>query len=470
MTAQEKIHEYLAAHRDEMIEDIKTLIKIDSARADVLPGKPYGEGAAKALEAGLALFEKHGFNGNNCDNYAIDTTINGKELGMDILAHLDVVPGGDGWTKTTPFEPIVEDGKMFGRGTSDDKGPAVAALYAMKAVRDLGFELDKDVRLILGSDEECGSSDIAYYFGKNSHAPMTISPDADFPLVFLEKGSLHTIFTAQVSLEDGLPRVKSAASGIKVNVVPAKADAKVEGMTVAEAESYAEKVTAQTGVQFTVSQAEDGVVKIHADGVSAHAASPMDGNNALTALLVLLASLPLAESKTKTLIHNLTKLFPHGDYCGGGLGVNLEDEISGKTTLTLDLFHLTDTEMGGTFDCRACNSATEENTKDVVEQKLSEAGFETDGSPLNPPHYVPKDSKLVKTLLETYTDVTGEVREPLAIGGGTYVHHIDNGVACGCADPSVDNHMHGPDEFVIIDQLVMSAEVFALAIVKLCRN
>ncbi len=468
MTAQEKIHEYLAAHRSEMIEDIKSLIKIDSARAEALPGKPYGEGAAKALEAGLALFEKHGFNGTNWDNYAIDTTINGKELGMDILAHLDVVPGGDGWTKTTPFEPIVEDGKMFGRGTSDDKGPAVAALYAMKAVRDLGFELDKDVRLILGSDEECGSSDIKYYFGKNVHAPMTISPDADFPLVFLEKGSLHTTFTAQVSLEEGFPRVKSIASGIKVNVVPAKADAVVEGITEEDLEAYIMPAEDKTGVQFTVSPAEDGALKIHADGVSAHAASPMDGNNALTALLVLLSSLPLAESKTKTLLHNVTKLFPHGDYCGGGLGVDLEDEISGKTTLTLDLFHLDDTKMSGTFDCRACNSATEENTKNVVEQKLSEAGFETDGSPLNPPHYVPRDSKLVKTLLETYTDVTGEVREPLAIGGGTYVHHIDNGVACGCADPSVDNHMHGPDEFVIIDQLIMSAEVFALAIVKLC--
>ena len=468
MTAQEKSHEYLAAHRDEMIEDIKSLIKIDSARADALPGKPYGEGAAKALEAGLALFEKHGFKGTNWDNYAIDTTINGKELGMDILAHLDVVPGGDGWTKTTPFEPIVEDGKMFGRGTSDDKGPAVAALYAMKAVRDLGFELDKDVRLILGSDEECGSSDIKYYFGKNVHAPMTISPDADFQLVFLEKGSLHTTFTAQVSLEAGLPRVKSVASGIKVNVVPARADAVVEGIIEEDLEGYIMAAEDKTGVQFTVFPAEDDSLKIHADGVSAHAASPMDGNNALTALLVLLSSLPLAESKTKTLLHNVTKLFPHGDYCGGGLGVDLEDEISGKTTLTLDLFHLTDTEMSGTFDCRACNSATEENTKNVVEKKLSEAGFETDGARLNPPHYVPKDSKLVKTLLETYTDVTGEVREPLAIGGGTYVHHIDNGVACGCADPSVDNHMHGPDEFVIIDQLVMSAEVFALAIVKLC--
>lgn len=468
MTVQEKIQEYLNAHRDEMVEDIKALVKINSERAEALPEKPYGEGAAKALKAGMELFEKHGFKGKNWENYAIDTSINQKELGLDILAHLDVVPGGDGWTKTTPFEPIVEDGKIYGRGTSDDKGPAVAALYAMKAVRDLGFELDKNVRLILGSDEECGSSDIEYYFKKNTHAPMTISPDADFPLVFLEKGSLHTTFTAKVTQEEQLPRVKSVISGVKVNVVPAKADAVVEGMTKNEIEMFCDNISAKTGVTFTVLQTEDNIVSIHADGVSAHAAGPMDGNNALTAMLELLASLPLAESQTTGLINNLTSLFPHGDYYGAGLGVNLEDEISGKTTLTLDLFELNETKMSGTFDCRACNSATNENTTKVVKKKLAEAGFESDSSTLNLPHYVPKDSILVKTLLETYTEVTGEIREPLAIGGGTYVHHIENGVACGCADPAVDNHMHGPDEFVIIDQLVMSAKMFALAILKLC--
>lgn len=468
MTQQERVHAYLEAHRDEMIEDIKELIRIDSARAEAKEGMPYGEGPAAALEAGLKIFEKHGFAGNNCDNYAIDTCINGKELGLDILAHLDVVPGGDGWTKTAPFEPVTEAGVMYGRGTSDDKGPAMAALYAMKAVKDLKFPLKKDVRLILGSDEECGSSDIRYYFEKHDHAPMTISPDADFPLVFFEKGSLHTTFMAKISPEERLPRVRSVQGGIKVNVVPAKADAVVEGLSEEELAVYAQKAESETGVKITLTGTEDGSVKIHVDGVSAHAASPMDGNNALTALLSLLASLPLADSRTAALIRNTVKLFPHGDYYGAGLGVDLEDEISGRTTLTLNLFQLNDEQISGTFDARVCNSANEENTKAVVEARLTEAGFGHDNSPLNPPHYVPRDSVLVKTLLETYTEVTGEVREPLAIGGGTYVHHIDNGVACGCADPATDNHMHGPDEFVIIDQLVMSAEVFALAILKLC--
>lgn len=467
MTTQEKIHAYLQEHREELVEDIMTLVRIDSAKAEAKEGKPFGEGPARALEEGTAIIEKYDFRVNNCDNYAIDASLNEEKPGLDILAHLDVVPGGDGWTLTTPFEPIVQDGRIIGRGTSDDKGPAMAALLAMRAVRDLGIELEKNVKLILGSDEECGSSDIRYYFQKNSHAPMTISPDADFPLVFFEKGSLHTSFFAKLSKDSSLPRIISAKSGIKINVVPAKADAEIEGMSISQFEPYAKSLESETGVKVTLS-GDEYCLKVHIDGASAHAASPMDGNNALTALIKLLASLPLAESRTKELVGKLAKLFPHGDFYGAGLGVNLEDEVTGKTTLTLDLFNLDENEIRGTFDCRACNAATEENTKAVVEAKYTEAGFEHDASPLNPPHYVPRDSRLVKTILDVYAQVTGEEREPLAIGGGTYVHHIDNGVACGCSDPAVDNHMHGPDEFVIIDQLIMSAEVFALTMISLC--
>lgn len=468
MTQKEMIRAFLDAHRDEMIEDIKTLVRIDSSRAEAQEGKPYGPGAAQALEETTGILERYGFQVNNCENYAIDTSLCGdKELGLDILAHLDVVPGGDGWTKTTPFEPIEENGVLYGRGTADDKGPAMAALFAMRAVKELGIELKKDVRLILGSDEECGSSDIKYYFGKNTHAPMTISPDADFPLVFLEKGSLRTSFETKTEIEAALPRVNRIQSGIKVNVVPAKADAEVEGLTIPEMEAYAQKTEQETGAKITLTE-QGSVVLVHVDGVSAHAAGPMDGINALTALLTFLTALPLAASQNTELLKRVVKLFPHGDFYGGGLGVNLEDEVSGKTTLTLDMFHLDENSMGGTFDSRTCTSANESNTKAVVEQKLTEAGFTHDNCPLNPPHYVPKDSTLVQTILAAYTEVTGEVREPIAIGGGTYVHHIENGVACGCADPAVDNHMHGPDEFALVEQLLMSAEVFAGIIIKLC--
>ena len=464
---QAMVDSYLSVHRQEMIDDIVSLCGIDSARGEAQPGMPFGKGPSDVLAAGSRILEKYGFSVNNCDNYAIDSLLNDKAPGLDILAHLDVVPGGDGWTVTSPFAPVVDGNTIYGRGTSDDKGPAMAALLARRAVRDLGFGLEKNVRIILGSDEECGSSDIRYYFTKNDHAPMTISPDADFPVIFLEKGRLGTTFTAQSALEEALPRVISVDGGIKSNVVPAKADAVVEGFTANDLLPFMNSVSTQTGVKFTATYVGERIL-IHAEGKSAHGSAPMDGVNAITGLLALLKTLPLAESRRKAQLQSVAKLFPHGDFYGTALGVDLEDEISGKTTLTLNLFHLNDKEIGGTFDARTCVSATEENTTAVVNAAFAAEGFADNGAKLNPPHYVPKDSELVKTLLETYTQVSGEVREPLAIGGGTYVHHIENGVACGCADPFVDNHMHGPDEFVLIDQLVMSAEIFALAILKLC--
>ena len=477
---KEKIRAYLDAHREEMIEDIKALVRIDSARTEAKEGMPFGEGPAAALAEGCRILEKHGFAPVNYDNYAIDARYNNKELQLDVLAHLDVVPAGEGWTVTEPFEPVVIDGKIYGRGTCDDKGPAMAAVYALLAIRDLGIELKKDVRLILGADEECGSSDIDYYFKKNSHAPMAISPDAEFPLIFIEKGSLHTSFEATLTPSEALPKVVSVKSGLKVNVVPAKAEAVVKGMSVEKLVPYCQKLEKELGVtvELTAGSPETesslagaekrGLVSVLVKGTSAHAASPMDGNNALTALLQLIASLPLAESSSFEMLRKVSRLFPHGDYHGAGLGVNHEDEISGKLTLTLDIFNMDETKLGGLFDCRACISANDENTRQVVYRRFEEAGFTHDNRPMGKPHYVPKESELVRTLLESNTKITGRVEEPLAIGGGTYVHGIENGVACGCGDLNVDTHMHGPDEFVIVEQLLMSAEIFADAFMKLC--
>ena len=156
---KEKISRYIDAHRKEMLEDIGALCRINSVKGSYRIGKPYGEGCSEALRTALHIAECYGFSINNYDNYVGTVDMNDKEAQLDILAHLDVVPAGDGWTVTEPFEPVVKDGKIYGRGTADDKGPAIAALYAMRAVNELGIPMKKNVRLILGTDEECGSSD-----------------------------------------------------------------------------------------------------------------------------------------------------------------------------------------------------------------------------------------------------------------------------------------------------------------------
>ncbi len=197
MDYQQQIQQYFAAQRQKMIEDICKLVRIRSVGEEAEPGKPYGPGPAAALAQALDMAREMGFAVRNYDNYVGTADLNDQPTQLAILAHLDVVHEGTGWTVTQPYEPLEKDGKLYGRGTGDDKGPAVAALYAMKAVKDLGLPLTKNVRLILGTDEERGSSDLNYYFNIEKAPPMSFSPDASYPVINIEKGGLHSAFTAQ---------------------------------------------------------------------------------------------------------------------------------------------------------------------------------------------------------------------------------------------------------------------------------
>ena len=249
---REKIDKFIDAHKTEMLEDIAELCKIDSTKDSYRAGRPYGDGCFEALGAALHIAECYGFSINNYDNYVGTVDLNDKEKQLDILAHLDIVPAGDGWTVTEPFVPVVKDGKIYGRGTADDKGPAIAALYAMRAVKELGIPVKKNVRLILGTDEECGSSDIRHYYSVEEEAPMTFSPDASFPVINIEKGSLHGQFTAEFEKSQALPRMVSFKSGTKSNVVPSKAEALFEGLDGSDTEAFAHTLEAELGIRFDV--------------------------------------------------------------------------------------------------------------------------------------------------------------------------------------------------------------------------
>lgn len=468
MEYREQISTYIEEHREEMIADIFRLVKIKSVLGEASEGRPFGEGPADALAEAMRIAEGHGFAVKNYDNYVGTADLNDKEQQLDILAHLDVVPEGDGWSVTEPYDPVVKDGKLYGRGSADNKGPAVAALYAMKAVKELKIPLSKNVRLILGTNEESGSGDIPHYYAVEKEAPMTFSPDADFPVINIEKGSLNGHFTARWEQSDVLPRVLRVSGGKIANIVPGKADALVAGI---EASVIAEKAAAlqrETGVVFTCQTAENGVA-VHAEGAGAHASKPEDGKNALTALLALLASLELADCGVNESVRKLHRLFPFGDHQAAALGIDIEDELSGKLTMNFSILEMDEKGFEATFDSRIPICGTKERVLDVVKAKMAEEGIALLNEEQNPPHHVPEDSEFVQTLLRCYEEYTGGKGECFAIGGGTYVHHLERGVAFGCAMPGTDNRMHGADEFAVVEELVTSAKIFAQAICELCR-
>lgn len=464
---RKEIEEFVEAHRQEMLEDICTLCRINSEKMPYKEGMPYGEGAFTALAEALSMAENYGFSITNYDNYVGTVDLNEKESQLDILAHLDVVPAGEGWKETEPFEPVVKGDKLFGRGTADDKGPAVAALYAMRAVKELGIPLKKNARLILGTDEECGSSDIAHYYAIEKEAPMTFSPDGSYPVVNTEKGGLNGHFTASFAPSDALPKLVSVEAGIKVNVVPGKARATVQGIDVEVMEKAAEEVSGETGIRFEFDVEEDAAT-ITAIGAGAHASKPEEGNNALTGLLVLIQRLPFAPCEQISAIGRLLELIPHGDTSGKALGIAMSDELSGDLTLAFSLLTISDRKLDGTFDSRCPVCATKENVLEVAKAKMAEKGFTLLNDSMKPPHHVDGDSEFIRTLLRTYEEYTGRTGECIAIGGGTYVHELKNGVAFGAAMPETDNRMHGADEFAVIEELIVSAKMFAQVIVDLC--
>ena len=211
------------------------------------------------------------------------------------------------------------------------------------------------------------------------------------------------------------------------------------------------------------------VFEITALGTNAHASTPDSGNNAITGLLELLCRLEFSPSKKIETIKKLYKLMPHGDTSGENLGIAVEDERSGALTLAFSMLNLKNNIMHGFFDCRIPVSGDGEKILKTVSEKFKGIDIEFLEDTVVKPHEVDGNSPFVKTLLSIYEDYTGLKGECLAMGGGTYVHDIENGVAFGAVFPGTDTKMHGADEFVVIDELVAAAKIFAQAIVELCE-
>lgn len=483
MTEREKIDAYFEKHAGEMLDDLKTLIKIPSIKSEALPGMPFGAQNAKVLETALKIASEKGLICHNVDNYVGTADINNNETTLGILAHLDVMPEGIGW-HFPAFDMTVSEDKIYGRGTADDKGPAIASLYALLAAKEIRPDLKKNVKLILGTDEECGSSDIAYYFSKEAPPKYVFSPDANFPVLNVEKGRLSTRFGAKWSKKsndlrtgDNHPEVLSITGGERFNAVPFEAKAILRGISKDKNNDgfkYSDLMTSiketskNTGISFSIRFPDDEKCEITATGVNAHGSTPEEGNNALTGLLRMLSTLPLAESESGRVIKELYKMFPHGDTLGKALGIDCFDELSGALSMNFSILNMDETGFEAGFDCRSAVSANQDFIIQRLRERLESFGAMIINEGVTPPHVVDKDSPFVQTLLKIYHDYTGKESYPTSTGGGTYVHDIKGGVGFGCVMPGVDNHMHGADEFAIISDLILSAKMFTQAIFDIC--
>lgn len=462
---KEKVFEYIDAHKDEMVETLCQLISYPSYQQEAQEGAPFGKPVRECLDKALEICESFGFKTRNYDGYVGTAEYTEGEPILGILGHLDVVPEGTGWTYD-PFKGTVADGKVFGRGSIDDKGPCVAVMYALKALKELNIPLKKGVRLILGTNEENGSGDLAY-FEKVAEMPMWLfTPDGNYPLINIEKGMIRGRISATPEACGCERRPVSFHCGKTINAVPELGYFEVAGVSESEIENAISACKCEVG--FTL-EATDNGIKVNAKGKSAHASTPDLGYNALTAMLSLIKALGLDDNAGK-LLARLSEVFPYGETDGEHSGIKASDEVSGALTEVLSVLDYENGgEIVGWIDIRFPVCENVESVKTKLEKSVSGAGFALMAGGAEP-HYVDSNSTFVKELLSVYEDVTGNKGECIAIGGGTYVHHTEGGVAFGAEFPGEDNHMHGADEFMTIDSLLLNAKIFACAIERVCNS
>lgn len=461
-----QIESYFEGREPQLVELISRLVRIDSAMGEPEPGRPFGPGPAAALEEALAIAAELGMPGENHEGYVGTVDLNDKETYLHILGHMDVVPAGEGWTKTGAFEPLLEGDILYGRGVDDDKGPMVAALLALKCVKDLNLPMKYNARILLGTDEETGFRDINWYYARHPYAPCTFSPDAEFPITNIEKGHFQPTFRSEWEEETALPRVTMIEGSARVNVVPAVARAAVRGLDEAAVREAVSAAGLEPEITFAFAQ-EGEELRITCTGLGAHGSKPEEGHNALTGLLRVLSLLPLADGPSAAAIRTLCAMMPHGDVDGTSFGVAQADEKSGALSLAFSMLNLSGTGFTGRFDIRTPLCAGEDTVCEPIRAAMARAGFTIEGA-FDPPHYVPEDSDFIRILSRCYERYTGRPGECLSMGGGTYVHGIPGGVAFGAGTLDFDSHLHGPDERVRVSMLMTAAKIFAQVILELC--
>lgn len=455
-----ELNKAVSAYQDALLKSLQESIRIPSVQGEATEEFPYGEAVQRCLEHALKTAEELGFSVHDMDHQMGWCEYGQGEEMIAVLGHLDVVPEGDGWTKD-PFGGEICEDKIWGRGTMDDKGPTIAALYALAALRDSGLPLKRRIRILFGTNEETGSNDMKYYKTHGGEIPvMGFTPDGEYPVINGEKGIINVSFSRSYTQDQEI-RIAKIEGGTAPNVVPAAAWAKILCST-----EFAQSCVSKSTDAVQYIPEEDGM-RIEATGVSAHGATPELGTNAIGLLLKELNDLPLSEDALAW-IHFLSEKIGLDTY-GTNLGISLSDDISGKLSLNLGTLRADEKELSLEINYRYPVTKKYEDCAPVLEQAFEQAGFLKASERHKASLYVPEESELVQTLLQVYKEKTGLEAKPKSIGGGTYAKAIPNIVAFGPIFPGDEVREHKPDEFIEIDKLMANAQIIAEAMYQLAK-
>lgn len=468
-----RVNNQIEINKTEMISSLSQLISIPSVVSDAKGNMPFGEEVHKAYLFMMQKAEEEGFDTFNADNYGGHIDFTGTEDGIvGVVGHLDVVPEGSGWD----FEPYggeVIDGNICGRGTTDDKGPVIASYYAMKALKECGYEPKRTIRLILGLDEETNWYGMDYYLNRVGDKPdLGFTPDGDFPAIYGEKGIL--VFDIVRKFNHGTIKgleLSSVKGGTAANSVADYARAVLHESAGAGYE-HVKELVAEFRTEKNCKINCKGIGKsfeITVQGVSAHGAKPEQGVNAITMMMEFLGRLNFASEDSNDFASFYNDRIGYRLH-GEEMGCAFEDEPSGKLVFNVGMIELDKKTAKLTINVRYPVTMDDDKVYEGVMTVLDKYDLGIVKGKHQPPIYVAEDGPLVSTLMDIYRKHTGDTESsPLVIGGGTYARAVENTIAFGARFPEDPDVMHQKNEYISIDNMMKLTQIYAEAIYKLAE-
>lgn len=464
---KEKVLEY----ENQMIDDLKGLLSIESVRDDSKASEdaPVGPGPRQALDYMYELAERDGFSTHDVDHIAGRIEAGQGEDVLGILCHVDVVPAGDGWD-SDPFDPVVTDDAIIARGTLDDKGPTIAAYYAVKILNDMNVDWKKRIHMIIGTDEESDWKCTDRYFQTEEMPTLGFAPDAEFPAIHGEKGiTTFDLIQDQINEDVDEPdyELLNFESGQRYNMVPDHAEARVlvkENMTdvIQNFEYFVEQNELQG--ESTV---DSGILILTVEGKAVHGMDPSLGVNAGLYLLKFLSSLNLDKSAKDFVEFNNRYLFD--SHFGEKMGMKFHTDVMGDVTTNIGIIKYDNKEAGRYgVNLRYPQGFEFEEAVERFTNEIKDIGFSLELGKVQKPHYVDKDDPFVEKLVKAYRNQTGDMTEPYTIGGGTYARNLDKGVAFGAMFEDAEDLMHQKNEYMTKKQLINATSIYLEAIYALC--
>lgn len=452
-------------HKEDLLKDLFELLSVRSILGtDITEETPFGSGPREALDLILSFGKRDGYKTKLVENKAGHIEVGQGEELFGILGHVDVVPVVEADWTSHPFKPEIRDGKIFARGSLDDKGPTMAAYYAVKLLDKLGVKWNKRVRVIVGSDEETGFRCVEAYFKHEEQPASGFTPDAMFPLVYAEKARATFDHKLKFVDEDGQYNYKLVKfnGGQVLNMVVASAKAELEG-EVSDIKEKFENFLAQEKLEGEVEVGN--TIKLTLKGKAAHGSTPQYGINGATKLAEFLSTLGLDNNGKNFVDYIVEKLA--NDPFGEKLGINYSDDEMGEATYNYGILEYDLERKIGlvSTDCRHPKKF------DLVDRlngiKVDNIDIEVTST--KEAHYVPKDDELVTTLMDVYRKHTGDTKnDAFVLGGGTYARCLKKGVAFGLLFPGKEDTMHQANEYLEVEDLLLATAIYAEGIYKLC--